>query len=196
MSKVRLYGATSGYVELAAPDVADDGVVALPTSANGFGKIIAVKHALFTGTQSASVGGEASIAVTDLSITHALSSASNKLIVSAYIGVSSTSAQDGRVGLSVADDGTLILIGDANGTRTRVGAGGAVTASGGSQVVTMPSVTFVYEPGDTASHTYTVHAINITGSTRTLYINRSENFPDSNGVPLGTSGFVIQEVAA
>jgi len=36
MSKVRLYGATSGYVELAAPDVSDDGVLTLPTSAEGF----------------------------------------------------------------------------------------------------------------------------------------------------------------
>jgi hypothetical protein len=36
MSRVRLYGGTSGFVELAAPDVADDGVLTLPTAAEGF----------------------------------------------------------------------------------------------------------------------------------------------------------------
>jgi hypothetical protein len=33
MSKIRLYGATSGYVDLAAPAVADDATLTLPTGA-------------------------------------------------------------------------------------------------------------------------------------------------------------------
>ena len=36
-SKIRLYGSTSGYVELEAPAVGDDGVLVLPTAADGFG---------------------------------------------------------------------------------------------------------------------------------------------------------------
>jgi hypothetical protein len=58
----------------------------------------------------------------------------------------------------------------------------------------MPSVTFVYEPGDTASHTYTVRAINIESSTRTLYINRYESDADVADRSRASSGFVIQEV--
>jgi hypothetical protein len=58
----------------------------------------------------------------------------------------------------------------------------------------MPSVTFVYEPGDTASHTYTVRAININNSTRTLYINRTEDDSNDSRRARASSGLVIQEV--
>lgn len=44
MSKIRLYGSTSGYVDLAAPAVADDGVLTLPTAAAGFGKVVQVVY--------------------------------------------------------------------------------------------------------------------------------------------------------
>jgi hypothetical protein len=160
------------------------------------GSIIAVKHALFTGTQSASVASASNVAVTDLSITHTLADASNKLIISAYFGVAASSGGYARVGIAVADDGTLIGVGDAAGSRTRVAAGGHVAANTASFLVTMPSVTFVYQPGDTSSHTYTVRAINLNTATSTLHINRAEGDSDSASQSRGSSGFVIQEVAA
>ena len=156
--------------------------------------LVAVKHALFTGTQTNSTAAGANFAVTDLSITHTLAGAANKLIISAYFRAAANSNDLALVGIAVADDGTLIGIGDAAGSRTRVGAGGRVTASGDAYTNTMPSVTFVYEPGDTASHTYTVRAINIESATRTLYINRSEGDDDGASFPRASSGFVIQEV--
>jgi hypothetical protein len=156
--------------------------------------LVAVKHALFTGTQTNSTAAGANFAVTSLSITHTLADASNKLIISAYFGTAATNSGTGQVGIAVADDGTLIAIGDADGSRTRVGAGGIVSVTGSSSIVTMPSVTFVYEPGDTNSHTFTVRAINISGATRTLYINRSENDGNAAGLQRASSGFVIQEV--
>ena len=103
----------------------------------------------------------------------------------------------GTVGIAVADGVTLIGIGDADGNRTRVGAGGPIAVNAGTigdQMVTMPSVTFVYEPGDTASHTYTVRAINIAADTRTLFINRTESDSDVATRPRASSGLVIQEV--
>jgi hypothetical protein len=193
---------------LQAPDVAGDVTITLPNESGPFatetyvdnaidtsgGVIIAVKHALFTGTQTNSTATGANFAVTDLSITHTLADSSNKLIISAYFGAAAESSGFCRVGIGVADDGTLIAIGDAEGSRTRVGAGGIVSSGSANYVVTMPSVTFVYEPGDTASHTYTVRAINIMVDTRTLYINRNQE--DANGAdrPRASSGFVIQEV--
>ena len=194
MSKVRLYGATSGYVELAAPDVSPDATLTLPSTSGGFGKLVAVKHALKTDTQvESSVGAGANFAVTDLSITHTLADASNKLIISAYFGAAATTVGEGVVGIGVADDGTLIGVGDAAGSRIRVASGGNVRLDSVA-AVTMPSITFVYEPGDAASHTYTVRAINIRGTTETIYINRSEQDSNSAGYPRATSGFVIQEV--
>jgi hypothetical protein len=158
------------------------------------GGLVAVKHALFTGTQTNSTAGGANFAVTNLSITHTLADAANKLIISAYFGAAATSHQRGGVAIAVADNGTFIGVGDADGNRARVGAGGNVSVTGSNVIVTMPSVTFVYEPGDTAEHTFTVRAISLRDDTRTLYINREELDSDSARHPRASSGFVIQEV--
>ena len=176
--------------------LAGDGeITGFDAVASGFGGLVAVKHALFTGTQTNSTAAGANFAVTDLSITHTLSDSSNKLIVSAYIGVAGNSFQHGNVGIAVADNGTLIGVGDADGNRTRVAAGGFVSHPDQSAlVVTMPSVTFVYAPGDTNSHTYTVRAVNTLAATETVYINRAESDTDSGSRTRGSSGFVIQEV--
>jgi hypothetical protein len=155
--------------------------------------LVAVQHALFTGTQTNSTAAGANFAVTNLSITHTLADAANKLIISAYFGAAANSFDHGNVGLAVMDGATFIAIGDAEGVRTRVGAGGLISTTF-AQVVTMPSVTFVYEPGDTASHTYTVRAININASTRTVFINRVNDEFNNEQRPRASSGFVIQEV--
>jgi hypothetical protein len=208
MSKVRLYGNTSGYVDLKAPDVANDVTITLPNESGPFatetyvdnaidtdgGVIIAVKHALFTGTQTNSTATGANFAVTNLSITHTLADAANKLIISAYLGQAADSAGYGQVGIGIADDGTLVGIADADGSRQLASAGGYISPSAVNWVATMPSVTFVYLPGNTASHTYTVRAINIGGSTRTLYINRNQRDTNNGDNNRATSGFVIQEV--
>ena len=162
-------------------------------SVTGIG-LVAVKHALFTGTQTNSTAAGANFAVTDLSITHTLADSSNKLIISAYFGAAGNADGEGQVGIAVADDGTLIGIGDAASNRVRVGAGGIIYDANSTLVVTMPSVTFVYEPGDTNSHTYTVRAINISSGTNTVYINRSQSDTNTQDRSRASSGFVIQEV--
>jgi len=158
------------------------------------GGLVAVKHAVFAGTQTNSTASGGEFAVTDLSIAHTMADAANKLIVSAYLGAASNQADYGNVGLAVADDGTLINIGTTAGNRASVTAGGWVTGATDNRIVTMPSVTFVYEPGDTAEHTYTVRAINIDNSTQIVYVNRSRDDSDSASRPRATSGLVIQEV--
>jgi len=168
---------------------------AIDAGLDAAGGLVAVKHALFTGTQTNSTASAANFAVTDLSITHTLADSSNKLIISAYIGAGGNSAGFGNLGIGVANDGTLIAIGDAAGVRTRVGAGGFIQHPAVDDlIVANPSVTFVYEPGDTTAHTYTVRAINVRNATTTLYINRAENDADSTNRPRAASGFVIQEV--
>ena len=166
-----------------------DFVVAAPPQ-----NLVAVKHALFTGTQTQSLAGGANVAVTDLSITHTLADAANKLIISAYFGTAANSTQGGDVGLAVDDGGTFIGVGAADGSRTRLGAQAAVNGSGINSIRTNPAVTFVYEPGDVLAHTYTVHAINTDTSTRTLYINRAEGDANSAFWVRAASGLVIQEV--
>ena len=158
------------------------------------GMIVAVKDALFTGTQSASVTAGSNVAVTDLSITHEVADASNKLIISAFLGVAANSTGYGNVGLAIHDGTGLIAIGDAADTRTQVSAGGNVAGTLTDQIVTMPSITFVHTPG-AGSKTYTVRAINLRADTRTVYINRSQSDTDNAGRTRGVSSIVIQEVA-
>ena len=167
------------------------GVTALPSFP--VGKILQVKSAIFTGTQTASVTGGSNVAVTDLTITHEVADPANKLIISAFLGVAAHQDGNARVGLAINDGSGLIAVGDAEGSRQRVTAGGYVSANTGTQVVTMPSVTFVHTPG-AGSKTYTVRAINITGNTRTIYVNRNELDTDSVFNPRGVSSLVLQEV--
>ena len=156
--------------------------------------LVEVKSAIFQDTQSASVAASSNVAVTDLSITHAVADASNKLIISAFIGAMGGSDGRGRVGIAVHDGTGLIVIGNAASSRTRVTAGGlSVVASSTEQVVSR-AVTFVHTPG-AGSKTYTVRAVNITDGTQTLYINRSEADADNGNNTRAVSSIVIQEVS-
>jgi len=168
---------------------------AIDSGLDAAGGLVAVKHAILTATQTEnSVSAGASFAVDNLSITHTLADASNKLIIHAYLGAAAEGGNTGRVGIAVLDGATKIGVGAAAGSRSQVGAGGRVTASSDAEVVTMPSVTFVYEPGDTSSHTYTVHAVLIQSGTQNVYINRAPSDTDTTQRPRAASAFVIQEV--
>ena len=158
------------------------------------GQIIAVESVLKTDTFSASVATGGNVAVTDLSITHEVENASNKLIITAFFGVAASSNGLGDVGIAIHDGTSLINIGDSAGSRTPTSAGGQVSHDAATYVNTMPSISFVYSPG-AGSKTYTVRAININAGTQTLYVNRREGDTDAGGTPRAVSSLVIQEVA-
>ena len=194
-SKIRLYGSTSGYVELEAPAVAPDASLVLPSTSGGFGKLVDVKHALKTDTFSSSVTAGNNVAVTDLTITHEVANASNKLIISMFIGSFASSEDQAEGGIAVYDGTSFIAVGASPGSRTAFTAGGRPTSSTtafNSQVI---AATIVHTPG-AGSKTYTVHAFNSRTGTATLYINRNEDDTNSGGRWRTVSSLVIQEVAA
>ena len=168
------------------------GVTALPSFP--VGKILQVKSAIFTGTQTASVAARGNVAITDLSITHEVADSANKLIISAFIGVAANSVGRANTGIAVHDGTELIAIGDADGVRTQVTSGGFQTVNTANYVVSWPSATFVHTPG-AGSKTYTLRAINIASTTETVYINRSATNDNDSGRSLGVSSLVIQEVS-
>ena len=158
------------------------------------GGLVEVKTAIYTGVQSASVTAGSNVAVTNVSITHEVADAANTLIISGFIGTAASSENQGNVGIAVDDGSGLIGVGGAAGSRTRVTAGGYVAPSGDTFVVTMPSFTFLHTPG-AGSKTYTLRAVNISSSTRTIYINQSAvDATDAASRPRGVSSLVIQEV--
>jgi len=158
------------------------------------GGLVEVKTVLKTDTFSASVAAGANAAVTDLSITHTLANAANKLILMAFFGAAASSATVDEAGIAIADGGTLIGVGATAGSRTSVGAGGQVSTADSNLTVTMPHVHVVYTPGDTAAHTYTVNVVNISASSRTLYVNRSQSDADAATSPRAASVLTLMEV--
>lgn len=157
------------------------------------GGLVAVESVLKTDTFTASVSGGGNVAVTDLSITHEVSDPANKLIITAFFGVAGHSDGFATTGIAVHDGTSLINVGDSAGSRVPVSAGGHISSSSVINSIS-PAVSFVYAPGS-GSKTYTVRAINIRGTTGTLYINRTESDSDDSTRPRGVSSLVIQEVA-
>ena len=157
------------------------------------GGLVAVKSAIFTGTQTNSTAPGANFAVTNLTITHEVADPANKLIISAFFGIVANSGGRGDVGLGIMENSTFIGVGDAVGSRTRVGAGQVEGGDRSNFVTHSNALTFVHTPG-AGEKTYTVRAINIRRGTETVYINRSQADTSDVNFPRGASGFVIQEV--
>jgi hypothetical protein len=156
--------------------------------------IVATASDTKTDTQSSSVSAGDSVALTGLSISHALSSSSNKILLMGQVGAVASSQNYANVGVAFAVDGTLIGIGTSVSNRTAVGAYGVAAASF-NYTVQSRHINWVYEPGDTSSHTYTIHAINITSATKTIYINRSEVESDSADYGRAASSLVLLEMS-
>jgi hypothetical protein len=168
-----------------------DGTVSGP----GVGNLVAVKHALFTGVQTNSTAAGADFAVTNLSITHEVADSSNTLIISVFLGAAANSNGRSNVGLAVNDGTSLIVVGDADGSRTRVTSGGYGQTTGATFGTNNLAATFVHTPG-AGSKTYTVRAINIDATTRTIFINRAELDTNDASYHRSASALVIQEVRA
>lgn len=164
--------------------------------ASGFGGLVAVKHVLKTNTFSASsVSAGANVAVDDLEIKHEVVDPANRLIITAYFGVAANSNGGGEVGIVVAEDGTLLALGDAEGSVARTTAGGSLAApSGGVRNSVNPTFTFVHTPGS-GEKTYTVRAINTVSAARNIFINRLQDTTLDQSRTRATSALVIQEVA-
>ena len=162
------------------------------TTEFGGGGLVAVKHALFTGTQTNSTAAGANFAITDLTITHEVADAANKLIVSGFVGVLDGEEQ-GFAGIAMAVDGSVVNVGDTASGKISTSTGGSLFGTGlGGAVLALPhSFTYVYTPG-AGSKTYTLRAFNTNSSTETVYINRGK--VDDARTGRGVSGLVIQEV--
>ena len=151
------------------PDVTTGATI---QTSNTAGAIVAVKGAVKTDQFTTSVIDT----WTDigLSITHALSNSSNKLLLQYSVSVSMRDG--GFTGmLNLMNDTTPILIGDADNLVIRC-----------SHQMTSPALnngqwsmanTFLYTPGDTSSHVYHIEAQ--TAYSTPMYINR--NYSWNNG---------------
>ena len=77
MGSVRLYGATSGYLELQAPDVSPDAALVLPST--GFGKVLQVVRA--TDSTNRTTTSTSYVDVTGMSVTITPTKSTSAIIV-------------------------------------------------------------------------------------------------------------------
>jgi hypothetical protein len=170
MSRIRLQGATSGFIELAAPDVADDGVLVLPTAAEGFGLpgigsnvVSTTLSSLFTTTSNTFT------ALTGLTATITPSSDTSKILIVCNLAILSDT-DGGAAFARLMRDSTAIGIGDAAGVRERASFGYYVQASAFSSV--QPgAIVFLDSPGVDTATTYSIEVSRGSGAIGTVHIN-------------------------
>ena len=209
MSKVRLYGDTSGYVDLKAPDVASNVTITLPNTTGpfatepyvdaavaGFGGEIAV-HAV-NKTDTFSLTNTSFTDVTGMSVTFTPTDASNTLIVMCSLMVSKATGSRGWF-FAVTDGSDVPLVqGDADGVRIRAvdyqGHQAADESNSVAYITERRDFSFTYAPGSAASLTVKLRAA-CQGS-NALYINRNVADGNATAYGRGVSSLTVIEVAA
>jgi hypothetical protein len=206
MSKVRLYGNTSGYVDLAAPDVAGDVTITLPNATGPFALESYVDAAVAaipgigsnvvqtvkTDTFSASIAQGSTTPITGLSVTITPSSNTSKVFVFGY--VNALAQGNSATTFVLKRDSTSIQIGDAAGSRVR-----RTTASGTAGVARTPvsgSFFCVDAPATDLPITYSLDVATEFLGTGSVYINRSETDTDGSQFTRTASTIIAIEVKA
>jgi hypothetical protein len=158
------------------------------------GGIVAVKSVIKTDSQTGSVLSGAALSASGLTISHACSSPSNKLILIAQLSGTTGSPEFVVTGALTAG-GSRIAVGDAAGSRPRVGAQNNNRGTASENYVQSVTLVAEYSPASTSSVTYGVDLINPDANTRTLYINRSATDTDTVFFVRAASSLILMEVA-
>ena len=190
-SKIRLYGSTSGYVELEAPAVSPDASLVLPSTFAGVGSNVvqAVKTDVFTTTSGTYVD------ITGLSVTITPSSATSKILIIGSLQYSASLIGDDSSVWRITGGNADTFVGDAAGTRPRsVGSLGIFSTTFNSALMMLPGpVAYVDSPATASPVTYKMQALTTGG--QTMSVNRTGT--DTDGLyGRGASSLIAIEVAA
>lgn len=195
MSKIRLYGSTSGYVDLAAPAVADDATLTLPTGAAGFGKALQVVST--TKTDTFTTTSTTPVDVTGLAVTITPTSATSKVLVVAQVAMTGIFGAANAVFMRLDGGGSDAFVGDAASSRTRALSYRRRQQSIHESGMDSFGVSAVYlsSPATTNAVTYKVQAW-IGGGGGTGYINRSGDDVNDSTYGRTASSITAIEVAS
>lgn len=183
MAKLRIYGETSGFMELEAPAVSDNSTVSLDeviTTSNiatnivpAAGEVLQSVSATtgFGGTMQ-SINSSTKQAVTGLSVTITPKYNNSKMLISGYLHSSATYV----MGLAIYKNGSSLITGN---TQTNQTGGSENLWTSFNQAISLEvgscfPYPFMYEDtvSNTNATTYQIYANSgWSGSTNTLYIN-------------------------
>ncbi len=196
---INLLGSTSGTLTIAAPAVAGTNTLTLPaltgtvvTNASA-GTILQILSTAKSDTYSASVASNAETSnVTGLTVAITPSSNTNKILVTVSLNLGIITGQ--LVGFRFYCNNTLIAVGDASGSRKQVT--GSTLTFGSDYAVLTTGLSFYHSPASTSAQTYSIRLVHTSGSTQTVYLNRSAIDDDANYTLRGISTITAMEIAA
>ena len=159
------------------------------------GKILQVTGWTKTNTASSSTAsGSESSQWMSHSITPSATSSKVLVLINASIGVSGGT----QIALRLWIDGATPAAGTGNagsaGNRRYVGSTGYINGCTGC-IVTMP-YSYLHSPSTTSAVTYGFTTLHSSGSTRTMYINRSHSYDDNTENHRAVSTITLMEVGA
>ncbi len=157
----------------------------ISATGSGGGKILQVVQA--TKTDTASVTGSSFSSVFTASITP--SSASSKVLVMAFLSVGGATSNYPNIRL--VKSSTVLLQGDAAGSRTRVTAMGN---PGTASTMTALPINYLDSPASTSALTYEIHLAS--HSSGAVYLNRSGTDTDGATISRAASTIILMEVGA
>ena len=144
------------------------------------GRTLQTVTAVMKDTASKSVGSASTWEFADFPISIALSKASNLILVTGFISLGGTLST--HVGIRKAGSNVTAAMATAAGGR-RVAHSGQGAGAGDTHACTSCPIHFIDQPNSTVMQRYYLQLSHTSGSTQTLYINKSSD--DGNGTDRG-----------
>ena len=159
-------------------------------SAGGGGKLGQCLSTTKTDTFSASITAGSNSAVTGLSQAITPSASTSKILVT--LTMNGYGANSGQFAGFIARGSTAIGVGGASGSRVQV----ASSTYGDSAHTGSITMSFLDSPATTSSVTYNGYVANTQPSTRTVFVNRTENDLDQQDMTRNSSTITVMEILA
>jgi len=155
------------------------------------GGLVAVKTVVKTDTQSSSIAAGGHVAISGLTISHAVADASNKVLLTAQVNGGRGVANVLCACLTAG--GVQLNLGDSAGSRRRVA---AVNMGDSADDSKMSSVFLqaLHTPGSTSSVTYGADIMSDSTATQTYLINRATDDADTGDRARTSSVLTLLEV--
>jgi hypothetical protein len=183
------------------PQASEDLADAVAAGLDAAGGLVAVKHVIKSDVQSsASIATGAGVAISGLSIAHAVADEDNIVYLLAMLHMRADTGANGQVGAVLLAGATALGLGDAEGSRTQLtafdglfnNASGPPNGFAGMQA----NVTALarHAPGTTSSVTYSVNAVNMRDGSSTVFVNRSSGNNNAAWDARPSSQLILMEV--
>jgi hypothetical protein len=191
MSKIRLYGETSGYLELKAPAVSPDAAVEIPVSFGPHGKVLQAVSTSKTDTFSASINDGGISPVTGMSVSITPSAATSKVLVLVSVNAA-VSELDHVAYVTLKENASSVFVGDGFSYRQRVSGMGTIANTSSSLI----AFTYLASPATTSPVSYSIDISHSRGAAMTVYVNRRQYDLDNKVIGRAASSITAIEIGA